>query len=165
MAGLSQNDPETNVTPPWGVFPSEQYLIRHWNFGDTLPAADQRLNLIQAFLELDTIPRNWDATGRIYKSTAITRTPTRREVMRFLLLGDPFAGARQLYICGEIATTRKPGCARTSKKIPMTNSSNCGRRLKIMTPPLKSIVERGQSLTIEICSKAIGLRCCGCCPN
>ncbi|KAI1152339.1 hypothetical protein F4825DRAFT_450536 [Nemania diffusa] len=77
MAGLSQNDPETNVTPPWGVFPSEQYLIRHWNFGDTLPAADQRLNLIQAFLELDTIPRNWDATGRIYKSTAITRTPTR----------------------------------------------------------------------------------------
>ncbi|GAP93033.2 hypothetical protein SAMD00023353_10200170 [Rosellinia necatrix] len=84
MAGQNQ---DANVTPPWGAFPAEQYLIRHWDVSSALSATEQRRSLIRAFLDLDAIPRDWDATGRIRTATtaaAIARVPTRREVADIL---------------------------------------------------------------------------------
>ncbi|KAI1126425.1 hypothetical protein F5Y10DRAFT_293813 [Nemania abortiva] len=84
MAEPSQNDgSETDVAPPWGAFPAENYLIRHWNFSSLLSAPDQRHRLISAFLKLDAFPKDWDATGRVYNSSTISRIPTRRERDRY----------------------------------------------------------------------------------
>ncbi|KAI1104574.1 hypothetical protein F4804DRAFT_181948 [Jackrogersella minutella] len=75
---------EADVSPPWGAFPAEQYLIRHWEFSSTLLAADQRRDLIRAYLQLDSIPKDWDATGRVYLATTIARVPTEREIREIL---------------------------------------------------------------------------------
>ncbi|KAI0906411.1 hypothetical protein F4823DRAFT_627070 [Ustulina deusta] len=74
----------TNVTPPWGAFPVENYLIRHWDFGSPLSSADQRRSLISAFLGLDAFPKDWDATTRVSNASTITRIPTQREVQEIL---------------------------------------------------------------------------------
>ncbi|ROW04861.1 hypothetical protein VMCG_04888 [Cytospora schulzeri] len=77
---------ELEVSPPWGAFPSEQYLIRNWDVSSALSTANQRRNLIRAFLQLDSIPQDWDATGRIYNATTTTITciPTEHEVREIL---------------------------------------------------------------------------------
>ncbi|KAI1477420.1 hypothetical protein F4774DRAFT_427247 [Daldinia eschscholtzii] len=75
---------ETNISPLWGAFPVEQFLIRHWDFSSTLPAADQRHGLVQAYLQLDSIPKDWDATGRVYLTTTISRVPEEREIREIL---------------------------------------------------------------------------------
>ncbi|KAI1419583.1 hypothetical protein F5Y12DRAFT_777205 [Xylaria sp. FL1777] len=81
-------DARINVLPPWGAFPAEQYLIRHWSASSPLSAADQRHSLIRAFLDLDSFPQDWDATGRIHApdnaTATITRVPTQREVVEIL---------------------------------------------------------------------------------
>ncbi|KAI0099452.1 hypothetical protein F4814DRAFT_433275 [Daldinia grandis] len=81
---LQNIQPEINISPPWGAFPAEQYLIRHWDFSSTLSAADQRRDLVRAYLQLDSIPKYWDATGRIYLGTTITRIPTEHEIRDIL---------------------------------------------------------------------------------
>ncbi|OTB16747.1 hypothetical protein K445DRAFT_11030 [Daldinia sp. EC12] len=75
---------ETNISSLWGAFPVEQFLIRHWDFSSTLPAADQRHGLVQAYLQLDSIPKDWDATGRVYLTTTISRVPEEREIREIL---------------------------------------------------------------------------------
>ncbi|KAF2993343.1 hypothetical protein E8E14_001655 [Neopestalotiopsis sp. 37M] len=87
-----------DVHPPWGAFPAEQYLIvsipsdafsatltvqRHWDASSLLPANDQRRDLIRAFLELDAIPKEWDATGR-RSDSPVARVPTEEEINEIL---------------------------------------------------------------------------------
>ncbi|ETS88168.1 hypothetical protein PFICI_01996 [Pestalotiopsis fici W106-1] len=76
--------PAADVTPPWGAFPAEQYLIRHWDFSSTASAGDQRRDLIRAFTQLDAFPEEWDATGRKRRATTVARIPTEREVREVL---------------------------------------------------------------------------------
>ncbi|KAK8050309.1 hypothetical protein PG994_012039 [Apiospora phragmitis] len=71
---------EMDVSLPWGAFPAEQYLIRHWEPASARSAVDQRRDLIRAFVQLDAIPQDWDATGRVYQSITVTRVPTEQEV-------------------------------------------------------------------------------------
>ncbi|OJJ30809.1 hypothetical protein ASPWEDRAFT_118459 [Aspergillus wentii DTO 134E9] len=49
------DDPEL----PWGSLPIEQYLIQHWNDSATESPAEQRLQLISEFLNLDEFPAQW----------------------------------------------------------------------------------------------------------
>ncbi|KAF7531578.1 hypothetical protein G7054_g8741 [Neopestalotiopsis clavispora] len=92
-----------DVHPPWGAFPAEQYLIvsipsdafsatltiqRHWDASSLLPANDQRRDLIRAFLELDAIPKEWDATGR-RSDSPVARVPTEEEINEILVPWRP----------------------------------------------------------------------------
>ncbi|KAK3935356.1 hypothetical protein QBC46DRAFT_346698 [Diplogelasinospora grovesii] len=75
----------TQPSPPWGAFPAEQYLIRNWDSSSPLSATGQRRELIRAFLKLDTIPQEWDTTGRGRAGTPpMERIPTEDEVRGIL---------------------------------------------------------------------------------
>lgn len=66
-----------DISPPWGALPVEQFLIvratlinselaltccqRNWEQYPNLPAPERRQQLVQDFLRLDVIPREWDA--------------------------------------------------------------------------------------------------------
>lgn len=77
-----------DVYPPWGAFPAEQYLIRHWDAASPLSVGDQRRGLIRAFLELDAIPKEWDATGR-RRDVPVARVPTEQEINEILVPWRP----------------------------------------------------------------------------
>ncbi|KAI1454924.1 hypothetical protein F4805DRAFT_437964 [Annulohypoxylon moriforme] len=73
------------VSPSWGAFPAEQYLLRHWNSSSSSSSADQRQDLIRAFMRLEIIPREWDTTGREYPpNNNMERVPTADEVREIL---------------------------------------------------------------------------------
>ncbi|KAI2468958.1 hypothetical protein F4781DRAFT_443032 [Annulohypoxylon bovei var. microspora] len=66
--------------PPWDAFPAEQYLIGHWDPSSSSSPSDQRRELIRAFMQLETIPKAWDATGReAVDLEVMSRVPTADE--------------------------------------------------------------------------------------
>ncbi|KAK6087036.1 hypothetical protein SCUP234_02129 [Seiridium cupressi] len=88
-----------DASPPWGAFPAEQYLIRYWDNSSALSTKDQRCDLVRKFLQLDEIPRDWDAT---FDDTTITRVPTELEVDEILVPWRPLRwceAAFQLWRC------------------------------------------------------------------
>ncbi|KAK9418254.1 putative WW domain-containing protein [Seiridium unicorne] len=80
-----------DVSPPWGAFPVKQYLIRYWDNSSALSTKDQRRDLVRKFLQLDGIPRDWDAT---FDDTTIARVPTELERSNF---GD-VAAMREVWL-------------------------------------------------------------------
>ncbi|KAF0316871.1 hypothetical protein GQ607_015884 [Colletotrichum asianum] len=65
------------ASPPWGIFPAEQYLIRNWNTFWNLSPNDQTRELIRSFMSMDEIPAKWRA-GR---NGTISRVPTAEELL------------------------------------------------------------------------------------
>lgn len=94
------------VSPPWGAFPAEQYLIvsrknmfvgvysrliwymaqRYWDYSFPHSPDTQRQSLIRSFLKLDAIPKRWDTTGRESPQwLAMERAPTDDEIRLILV--------------------------------------------------------------------------------
>ncbi|KAI6779879.1 uncharacterized protein J7T54_001967 [Emericellopsis cladophorae] len=80
-----QREPPTEADEPpaWGYFPSEQYLIRHWDHtAASVTPAQQRLRLVRAFVQEDTPSRElFSAMGR---NGVISRQPNGEEVRMIL---------------------------------------------------------------------------------
>ncbi|KAL3494682.1 hypothetical protein BJX62DRAFT_247086 [Aspergillus germanicus] len=51
-----------NFLPRWGRLPVEQYLVRNWNHTSPEPPSNQRSRLINSYIHLDAIPKEWDPT-------------------------------------------------------------------------------------------------------
>ncbi|KAG9251631.1 uncharacterized protein F5Z01DRAFT_273528 [Emericellopsis atlantica] len=74
---------EADEPPAWGYFPSEQYLIRHWDHtAASVTPVQQRLRLVRAFVQEDTPgPELFSALGR---EGVISRPPNEEEVRTIL---------------------------------------------------------------------------------
>ncbi|KAL4923138.1 uncharacterized protein BDV17DRAFT_297270 [Aspergillus undulatus] len=70
-----------NYIPIWGQLPVEQFLIRNWDSSSSEPADSQRKHLVDKYMQLDSILKEWDpAEHGMYPERQPTRIPTEDEI-------------------------------------------------------------------------------------